>query len=191
MRIHRRVHERSRIDREDISFTVISDELGRLIMTKPITDRPLMKNGRKAIPPPRDAGARIEALAEDGFSIRGVAARMGVAPDTFRKWLEENPALQEAFDNGRESERYALHNMLYRKAIEKGDSIAAMFLLKSRHGYREGDQGETGNRVQINFQLPGSISMDEFKNMKVIENERADNRNEPVPTQRIVVARGS
>ncbi|HEX3486254.1 MAG TPA: hypothetical protein VHT51_14420, partial [Micropepsaceae bacterium] len=101
------------------------------------------------------------------------------------------PALQEAFDNGRESERYALHNMLYRKAIEKGDSIAAMFLLKSRHGYREGDQGETGNRVQINFQLPGSISMDEFKNMKVIENERADNRNEPVPTQRIVVARGS
>lgn len=150
-------------------------------MTKKITDRPLLPKGRKPKQPPRDAATRIEAFAADGFSIRGVAAGLGVAQDTFRKWLDDSPELQEAFDNGREKERYALHNMLYRQAIEKGNSTAAMFLLKSRHGYREGDQSETGNKVQINFQLPGALSMEEFS-MKVIEHGNPDNRIEQFPT---------
>jgi hypothetical protein len=37
-----------------------------------------------------------------------------------------------------------------------------MFLLKSRHGYREGEQEQQGNRVQITFNLPGAKKPEEF-----------------------------
>ncbi len=131
-------------------------------MTAKITSRALKKRGRVPLQPPADAAARIEALAADGFSVIGVAARLGIGKDMLARWLDENPALKEAFDAGRENERWALHNLLYRQAMEGGNASAAMFLLKSRHGYREGDQGETANRVSINFTLPGAMPMAVF-----------------------------
>ena len=95
--------------------------------------------------------------------------------------------LKAAFDQGRERERHSLHNMLYVQATEKNNSTAAMFLLKARHGYREGDQNETGNRVQITFALPGAMSMEDFK---VIGHGTARNPDERVSTQNLTVARG-
>jgi hypothetical protein len=68
---------------------------------------------------------------------------------------------------GRKLERHTLHNALYRLATEQGDKIAAMFLLKARHGYREGDQGDQANRVSINFTLPGAMKPEAF----TVENE--------------------
>lgn len=160
-------------------------------MTKAITEHALKKRGRKPMQPPRDAATRIEALAADGWSILGIARQLGTYPDTFRRWLDEFPELQTAIDNGRENERQALHNMLYRQAMEKGNSTAAMFLLKARHGYREGDQSETGNKVQINFQLPGALSMSEFQNANPKVIDANTSTNEPVSTERIAIARGS
>jgi hypothetical protein len=86
---------------------------------------------------------------------------MGVDRKTFNGWLERDPALQEAFDLGREQERHTLHNMLYRKATEKGDTTAAMCLLNSRHGYRT-DQGDAGNRVNVTIALPGAMTLAQF-----------------------------
>lgn len=131
-------------------------------MTAPITHRPLRKAGRKPIAPPADAAEQILALAADGFSVIGVAHRMGVGKDAFARWLEEEPALKEAFDQGRENERRALHNKLYRMAMEQDHASAAMFLLKARHGYREGDQSDQGNRVSINIALPGAMTLQQF-----------------------------
>jgi hypothetical protein len=104
----------------------------------------------------------IEACAADGFSVLGVAKMLGTSADTLRRWLAEYPDLKEAFDQGREAERYALHNKLFRAALEEGNTTAAIFLLKSKHGYREGDQGETANRVSITFQLPGAMPLEAF-----------------------------
>lgn len=137
-------------------------------MTKPLPpDQPRRKPGPKPMHPPPDAAALIEDLAADGFSKVGVARRLGVARETLSRWLDEHPELQDAFDTGREKERYALHNMLYRLAVEEKDKIAAIFLLKSRFGYREGDQGDQGNRVSINFTLPGAMKPEAF----TVENE--------------------
>lgn len=157
-------------------------------MTKAITHRPLLQSGRRLKQPPSDAAERIEAYVSDGFSLLGVAKRLGTSPDVLRRWFEEYPELLMAFESGRENERHALHNLCYRKAME-GNVVAAFFLLKCKHGYREGDQSEGGNKVQINFQLPGAMSMDDFKT-KVIENGKPNDRDEPVSAQRIVVARG-
>ena len=131
-------------------------------MTRPLT-RPHLKRGPKPKEAPGNAADRIEALAADGFSIRGVAAGLGTSADTLRRWFDEQPDLQEAFERGRERERHALHNALYRAATELGNMPAAMFLLKARHGYREGDQADVANRVSINFTLPAAMPLDAFR----------------------------
>jgi hypothetical protein len=47
----------------------------------------------------------------------------------------------------------------------KGDGPSAMFLLKARHGYREGDQSEQSNKIQITFNLPGALTAAEYKTL--------------------------
>lgn len=131
-------------------------------MTAPITHRPHKKPGRKPVNPPANALERIQALAADGFSVVGVAAGMGVGKDQLSAWMERDPALKEAFDQGRETERRTLHNKLYRLAMEKDNAPAAMFLLKARHGYREGDQSEQGGRVNVSISLPGAMTLQQF-----------------------------
>jgi hypothetical protein len=130
-------------------------------MTKPITHRPLERAGRKPIAPPVDAAENIRAHAADGWSVLGIAHCMSVNPRTLKRWMEENPILQDAFDLGREQERRTLHNMVYRRAVEHNDVTAAMCLLNSRHGYRS-DQSDQGNRVNVTIALPGAMTLQQF-----------------------------
>lgn len=130
-------------------------------MTTNKTDRthPLAKA------PPKDARDLILGAAAGGANKRGVALALGTSFETFSRWLADDPELQTAFDKGREIERQTLHNVLYKTATEgsgKDKLLAAMFLLKSRHGYREGEQEQQGNRVQITFNLPGAKKPEEF-----------------------------
>jgi hypothetical protein len=118
--------------------------------------------------PPHDAAVRIEKLAAEGWSMKGIAKTLGTDHETMRRMMEDHPALREAFDNGRERERHALHNALYVAAMN-GQIAAAMFLLKARHGYREGDQSDTANRVSIEFRLPGALKPEQFTT--TLENE--------------------
>ncbi|MCY1310270.1 hypothetical protein D9M69_600390 [compost metagenome] len=48
------------------------------------------------------------------------------------------------------------------RIVKGGNVTAAIFLLKARHGYREGDQSEIANKVSINFQLPGALRLEDF-----------------------------
>jgi hypothetical protein len=112
--------------------------------------------------PPSYASAEVRTLTATGFSKVGIASHFGVAVETLDRWLEESLELRECFAAGREDERQALHNALYRKAMN-GDGPAAMFLLKARHGYREGDQRDESNRVSITFNLPGALKADEYR----------------------------
>jgi len=144
-------------------------------MTKPITHRPLKRAGGVIDPPPfaslwpqptddapaRNAAERIRAHAADGWSVLGIAHCMGVNPRTLNRWMEEHPELKDAFDLGREQERRTLHNMIYRKAVEKGDLTAAMCLLNSRHGYRS-DQSDQGGRVNVTIALPGAMTVQQY-----------------------------
>jgi hypothetical protein len=91
----------------------------------------------------------------------GIARGLNTGINQLRRWIDENPALEEAIAQGRESERFALHSGLFR-AAKRGNIIAAMFLLKARHGYREGDQGGEANRVSITFALPGAMTPEQF-----------------------------
>lgn len=120
---------------------------------------------------PKDAEEVIRKLAAEGHSHVGIAAALGCCKNTLTKWMDENPLFRDAMEQGRERERFTLHNVLFTAATVDKNCTAAMFLLKSRHGYREGDQGEQGNRVSINFTLPGAMKLEDFK---AIENDRSN-----------------
>lgn len=135
--------------------------------------------------PPSNAAAEIETLAATGFSMKGLAAHFRCSVDTIRNWFEKHSALKQAFENGREKERLALHNALYKKAMN-GDGPAAMFLLKSKHGYREGDQKEESNRVAITFNLPGALKPEQYGSMVTLD---ANTSSEAKPIPRITASR--
>jgi len=116
-----------------------------------------------------------------GYSLVGIASKLGTNRATLSQWFDADAELKEAFDAGRERERHTLHNVLFSLATEKANPIAAMFLLKARHGYREGDQGETANRVSINFTLPGAMRPEQF----VIETNDRSTENLALPRTRL------
>ena len=109
-------------------------------MTKAITDRPLMRPGRKLKEPPLNVSDQVESLAADGWSIIGIARKLGTTPLVLRRWMDENPDISEAMKNGREVERWQLHNALFKACVERGNIIAGIFLLKARHNYRENER---------------------------------------------------
>jgi len=134
--------------------------------------------GRVPPPPTFAIVPVITTLASTGFTKVGIARHFNVDVRTLDRWMEEHPELAEAFKAGRDQERQSLHNVLYRLAVEQQDKIAAMFLLKSRHGYREGDQSEQSNRVAITFNLPGAMTPDQYKTIEAVATTRPKvNRN--------------
>lgn len=100
--------------------------------------------------PPPNAAATIGKLASEGHAIIGIAKSLGVSRETFKRWLDDDPTLQDAFDIGRETERHYLHTLIVQAAVlNKGANVNAMFLLKARHGYREGDQQNVQVEVKV------------------------------------------
>ena len=121
------------------------------------------------INPPAYFREDIEKLAANGASKQGIAQHFKVSLSVLNRWIEENDDFAEAFLQGRERERHVLHNALYRQATEQGNIVAAMFLLKARHGYKEGDQKEQANRVSITFNLPGAMKAEDYQLRKTID----------------------
>ena len=140
--------------------------------------RDLLHSSR--INPPDSFKEQIVELAANGASKQGIARHFGVSIRTLNRWLEESDEFTEAFAIGRDRERSVLHNVLYRAATDNGNIVAAMFLLKSRHSYREGDQSDVANRVSINFNLPGAMTAEQYKTIEAVAvskpkvNEHAD-----------------
>lgn len=112
-----------------------------------------VSTGTRKKPKP-NAAQIIEQMASEGYSRRNIAKGLGIGYDLFLVWLEQYPELEEALQLGKDKEHKELHNALYKAATEQGNVTAAIFLLKARHGYREGDQSDTSNKVAITFQLP-------------------------------------
>jgi len=94
--------------------------------------------------PPKDAAEAIERLASQGHSLIGIGKHFKVSSRTVKRWLEEDDALQDAYDGGRDTQRQALESLLMQSAVAgKGANANAMFILKAKFGWREFDSPHT------------------------------------------------
>jgi hypothetical protein len=111
--------------------------------------------------PPKDCAATIEQLAAQGHAIIGIAKKLGVSRETFKRWCEDDESLQEALDAGKEVERQALHALIVQSAVlNKPANVNAFFLLKAKHGYRENDPSNTNVNVGVAVASPVMVVKD-------------------------------
>jgi hypothetical protein len=111
---------------------------------------------------PKGGLEKIRDLASRGHSERDIARALGMAPNTWTRLKDENPEAQDALDAGRSVEHLALYGKLYSKAVDDGDIVALLFLLKCRHGYRETLDITQTNAVQVIFQIPAALAPEEY-----------------------------
>ena len=118
--------------------------------------------------PPANAASIIEGAAASGCARSVIARALGVGRGKLRQWLEapeHGPALQAAMASGKEVEHDRLVGLLMAAAdgekTFKGNLVACLFLLKTRHGYQEGAT-LVQNSVSINYQLPAPMSVDDY-----------------------------
>jgi hypothetical protein len=113
--------------------------------------------------PPQGAAEVIKQMASQGHSATGIAAHFKVVRSTIKRWFEEDESLLEAFEQGRETERQALHALIVQSAVmNKPANANAMFLLKCRHGYREFDSPNTKVDVNVTTQPVHVLKVTDF-----------------------------
>lgn len=113
--------------------------------------------------PPPGADKIVESLASKGCSEISIAKGLGVSGPTWQRWRDEYPELLEAWQKGRAIEHDKLFNVLFRAATKDKNIIAAMFLLKARHGYRENADFTVQNKVSVTFEVPGALNPDVYE----------------------------
>ena len=137
----------------------------------------LKTGGKPRLDPPANAIEIIKKVATRGVSERTVASCLHISRDTWSRWKSDFPEIKEAYDSARAEEHDKLVGVLFDKAVNQGDSVAAMFLLKCRHNYRDGGITIEDNRsVKIGVMLPASLSQEQYKQIisttaEVIGNE--------------------
>jgi len=127
--------------------------------------------GRKKITLPDNGLDKIRTLAERGVKETDIVKALGISYPTWLRIKEENEEARQVLEEARQIEENKLFGVLYEKAM-KGDATSAMFLLKTRHGYKEGAEQVNANQVNVKITLPGSMDPDEYK--KGIEVNNAD-----------------
>lgn len=128
---------------------------------------------RESSKPLRGTHEKVRRWASESTPQKVMARRLGVGVTQFKKWMEEDERLQAAYDEGVESEHQMLVGAL-KKQLDKSPT-PAIFLLKTRHGYIEGDRVEQANRVQLTINLPAAPSREDWLKAKVIEPEKLPN----------------
>ena len=125
--------------------------------------------------------ALVEQLAERGCSVVTISAALGVNKETFLHIRRRDQAVDDAFERGRARE----HDRLVRNlttAAESGNVVASIFLLKARHGYREGEPMEVNVEVNTGGVLvvPAEVTVEQYLEMKRAEGEMIDVTPQPV-----------
>ena len=105
----------------------------------------------------------VEELASRGCHVTTIAAALGMSRDGWMACRKRQPEVEEAYQRGLAVEHDKLVAMLHEQAAA-GQYVPAMFLLKARHGYREGEA--VGVNLQVNtggvLVVPHRQSVEDF-----------------------------
>lgn len=105
---------------------------------------------------------KVSELAGLGFSVKSIAAYLGMSKATFDRRVSEDEDLKLALDRGRAKAYELVANTAYKMATSGNHPSMTQFWLKCREGWsdREGDTLEQ-SQIVISYEL-----FDEFKNQK-------------------------
>jgi len=111
----------------------------------------------------------IEKLATNGHADATIAKALRMDRSTFRHLRRRDSQVEEALVRGRSQLEDALVHTLLRRAMNPKDpagAASAMFLLKSRCGYREGHVAPTAGlsvaAENVQIVMPPSLSAEQF-----------------------------
>lgn len=105
---------------------------------------------------------KIRRLGARGVSEVDITKALGISFPTWKRIKEEDEQALEALEEARREEESELVGVLYEAATKDKNLTAAMFLLKARHGYKEGAEQVNANQVNVKITLPGSMEPHEY-----------------------------
>lgn len=139
----------------------------------PLDEAPMPARGRLAPIPWNkvaltDEGRDAVRLALLGQYPRNEIARaLGTTVATLRRIIKDDPELSDAVEAAKEAEEAELRDILMGMA-RQGDTVAALFLLKSRHGYV--DRPDSKARIEADVKggvlvVPGPMNDADFETL--------------------------
>lgn len=100
----------------------------------------------------------------EGYPRAQIAAALGISVSTLRRLIADDKELTDAVAARKDLEEAELCDLLTANA-RRGDSAAAMFLLKARHGYRDRDDPslkiDASKKYGVML-MPSPMSMEEW-----------------------------
>nr|BDD47600.1 hypothetical protein 8 [Gammaproteobacteria bacterium] len=133
-----------------------------------------MPRRRKQLP--RNALQTIENMMADGAREKDCAAMFMMSWPTWQRIRDEREDVRSAIERGRS----ALHDVVMGTLLKKcasGDTVACMFLAKTRFGYKEGYTVEQTNNVRVTFEVPAALPPSDYgklvnPDMPFLENDK-------------------
>jgi len=113
-------------------------------------------------------------MAQDGCSLATISDALGIGGDAFRALRKRQPEVQAALDVGLGVMQDELVDRLMKQA-RKGNTVAAIFLLKARCGLRDVgpmDPNNTAPTVNINITAP--MSDEQFAQLVEVPHDSGD-----------------
>lgn len=114
---------------------------------KQASKKPIEKKVSSARKPTRKATQKTDETAEKkkmflevakanlGF-ISATCKAIGIAPNTFYKWMADDPEFKAAYDEVYDDRREFVESSLY-KQIKAGNTTATIFALKAKFGWED------------------------------------------------------
>jgi hypothetical protein len=124
----------------------------------------------------------VEELSARGCSLTTIAKALRMNIDTLRLVRQRQPEVDEAYQRGLAVEHDALTRNL-RILADDGNVVANLFLLKTRHGYREGEPLEVNVSVNTGGVLvvPADMTVEQYLAQKAAEGNMIDVTPPPRP----------
>lgn len=103
----------------------------------------------------------VRSMRANGCAMASIAAALGMPATTFKEVMERDEALAAAYGEGNAAMHDELVGLLMQQARD-GYAPAAMFLLKSAHGYRENTPVAAPDQRTVNILIPPAATADEL-----------------------------
>ena len=117
---------------------------------------------------PENAIDVIQTMTANGAREVDIAAVLGVCWQTMDRERKEKPEIAQAFAVG----NAVGHEKVIGKLMEKclgGDTIACIFLAKTKYGYRENISIEQTNNIRVTVDVPAALTAEKYG--ELIEHE--------------------